>query len=541
MGTVYDLETAKRVKSPNYFVQVKNWGGSDRWFAFKPVKGATRSYILGLGNIKAISQTITPEEGRASIGSLRFSLQDKADRITALVASAVKNKEAVLWGGYDEIDESEYIPLSTNLVDGFDIGESLIEYMFKTADIQRTIKKDIFKPKTTTLTAQLNAAATTATVDDTSAFLTVVHPKLGTCGYIRIEDEIIKWTAKTATTFTIARAQFGTTDVQHSVDSDITELIVFEEHPIAIGLKVLTSTGAGTNGTYDTLPSHWSLGVSQSLVDVTQWENDAEAWIRFNKADLTYGYQFRFIYDGKVDGKRFIEDEILTVLNAYAPITVTGALSFKAFAPPVPFASLNKLDEKVAKVKSMDGGHAAIINIAFFEYDHDLIQDKYMKNIEYSDGQSISDHGESARHEISSRGLRSELNGDNIVLERWNRIKQRFKNPVPLVKVQAFYSQHLLDVGELVDLSYPKLPDTEKGIRGMDRVTEIVNKSFDIMGGAVHYDVMLTGFGRRYALYAPDTVPSYDSATDEEKNKYAFLADNNGKLGAANDEAKVFA
>lgn len=541
-NTEYLAATGARIKSPNYFIVVKDWDGADRYFAMNPVSGATRSYMVGLKGLKSISQKITPEEGKSSIGSLEFGLLDKNDRVTALLSNAIRKKTVELWAGYDGIDESKYIQLTTNLVDDFKLAENLTEYIFNTADIQRSIKSKVFKSKVTSLTAQLNAGATTASVADASAFLIVAHPSLGTCGYVRIDDEIIKWTAKGGTSFTIVRGQFGTTDAQHSNGAEVTEVIAFQEHPVAIALKVLLSTGAGTNGAYDTLPSHWSLGISQSLVKVSTWESQATDWLNFKSTDLTYGYQFRFLYDEEMEGKKFIEEEILKVLNAYAPVGADGALSFKAFAPPVPFVDLPKLDEKCVKVKGKDGGLSALINIAMFSYDHDLVQDAYLKNVEYSDGSSISAHGQSDTFTVESRGIRSDLDGANIILDRWNRIKQRFSKPVPTIQVKAFYSKHLYEAGELVNFSHANLPDFDTGSRGMvEKVLEIVNKGFDIMGGALHYDMMLTGFGQRYGLYAPDSVPAYGSATEEQKRRYLFLGDENGKVGGGTEEGYRYA
>lgn len=538
----YLAVTDDRIKSPNYFIVVKSWGGSDRYFAMKPVLGATRPYMVGLKGLKAVSQKITPEEGKSSIGTIEFGALDRNDRVTALLASAIRKKQVELWAGYDGIDESKYIQLATNLVDEITMGEALTEYIFKTSDLQRSIKTKVFKSKVTSLTAQLNAGATTATVADTTAFLTVVHPSLGTCGYIRIDNEIIKWTAKGGTSFTIARGQFGTTDAQHASGAEVKEVIVFQEHPIAIALKVLLSTGAGTNGAYDTLPSHWALGIAAALVKVSTWESQATDWLNFKSTDLTYGYQFRFIYDEEVEGKKFIEEEVLKVLNAYAPIGADGVLSFKAFAPPVPFVDLPKFDEKVVKIKAMDAGLSALINVAFFSYDHDLIQGEYLKNVEYSDGSSISAHGISDTFTVESRGIRSDLNGANIVLDRWNRLKQRFSKPVPTVQAKAFYSKHLYEAGELINFSHPRLPDLDKGTRGMvEKIIEIVNKGFDIMGGALHYDMMLTGFGQRYALYGADSLPAYGSATDEQKRRYGWYGDANGKVGGGTEEGYRYA
>ena len=541
-NTEYLASTDARVKPPNYFIVVKNWGVADRHFAMKPVLGATRNYMVGLKGLRAISQKITPEEGKSSIGTLEFGLLDKNDRVTALLASAIRKKQVELWAGYDGIDESKYIQLTTNLVDDFSMAANLTEYIFKTADIQRSIKSKVFKPKVTSLTAQLNAGATAASVADASAFLAVVQPSLGTCGYLRIDDEIIKWTAKGSTSFTIARGQFGTVDAAHSAGAEVRELIVFQEHPVSIALKVILSTGAGTNGAYDTLPSHWALGMDAALVKVSSWESQAEDWLNFKSSDLTYGYQFRFLYDGEVEAKKFIEDEILKVLNAYAPVGADGSLSFKAFAPPVPFVDLPAFDEKVMKVKSMSGGLSALINIALFSYDHDLVQDAFLKNVEYSDGSSIAAHGLSDTFTVESRGIRSDLNGAEIVLDRWNRIKQRFSKPVPTIQVQAFYSKHLYEAGELINFSHARLPDLAEGSRGMtEKVLEIVNKGFDIMGGALHYDMMITGFGQRYALYGPDSLPAYGTATEEQKQRYGWYADDNGKVGGGTEEGYRYA
>lgn len=40
------------------------------------------------------------------------------------------------------------------------------------------------------------------------------------------------------------------------------------DHPIDIALKVLTSTGGGSNGAYDTLPKSWGLGFPDYLIDL---------------------------------------------------------------------------------------------------------------------------------------------------------------------------------------------------------------------------------------------------------------------------------
>lgn len=538
----YLAHTNARVKHPNYFIVVKSWGGSDRYFSMKPVKGATRPYIVCLKGLRSVSQKITPEEGQSSIGTLSFSLLDKNDRITALLAHPIRKKRVELWGGYDELDESKYIRLATNLIEDFEVTQGLTEYSFKTADLQRSIKSKVFKPKVTSLTAGLSQGALSATVASTTGFLTVVHPSLGTCGYVRIDDEIIRWTAKGDTSFTIQRGQFNTADVAHSTDAEVKELIVFQEHPLAVALKVLTSTGEGTNGDYDTLPFHWALGIDEALVDVSKWESEGADWLKFNPTDHTLGYQFRFIYDEEAEAKKFIEEEILKPLNAYPLVSADGSLSIKAFSPPVPFVELPRLDEKVLQVKSMGGGLTAVINVVLFEYDYDFIGQQYLRNVEYSDGESISEQGQSETFKVTSRGIRTDLNGTAIIAERWARIKQRFSRPVPTIPVKAFYSKHLLEAGELVNFSHANLPDMTAGQRGAaEKIVELVNKGLDLQAGAVNYEMMMTSFGKRYCLLGPDSLPDYEEATEEQKRRYGWFGDEDGKVNSGSEEGYRYA
>lgn len=50
-----------------------------------------------------------------------------------------------------------------------------------------------------------------------------------------------------------------------------------EGHPIESAMKVWMSTGAGTNGTYDTLPSLWGYDISQGFFDIGDMENERDS------------------------------------------------------------------------------------------------------------------------------------------------------------------------------------------------------------------------------------------------------------------------
>lgn len=69
-------------------------------------------------------------------------------------------------------------------------------------------------------------------------------------------------------TLTAASGRLNTTAKDASIGNEVViYAYVGQEHPVDIVLKVLTSTGTGINGAYDTLPKSWGLGIPASMVD----------------------------------------------------------------------------------------------------------------------------------------------------------------------------------------------------------------------------------------------------------------------------------
>jgi hypothetical protein len=85
------------------------------------------------------------------------------------------------------------------------------------------------------------------------------------------------YTGTTATSFTgVTDGALGTDTGNNAavVASDVAEVAYMVGHPIVVALRLLHSTGAGTNGAYDTLPQSWGYGLPTSLVD----QDDAQAF-----------------------------------------------------------------------------------------------------------------------------------------------------------------------------------------------------------------------------------------------------------------------
>jgi len=70
-------------------------------------------------------------------------------------------------------------------------------------------------------------------------------------------------------------AQFATTGSNAVTGDKIQEVCWVNRHPVDMARRILTSTGAGTNGTHDTLPKAWGLGIPADLIDVDGFSQTA--------------------------------------------------------------------------------------------------------------------------------------------------------------------------------------------------------------------------------------------------------------------------
>lgn len=124
-------------------------------------------------------------------------------------------------------------------------------------------------PTETDVTVNYTAGTATLTVTSTAGF----ERETGGSYMIKITQGASSYyltaTGSTATTFTgcSATGKLGTTAVNVTVGAVVESVAYIFGHPIDIARKVFASTGAGTNGAYDTLPASWGLGLPDSLLD----------------------------------------------------------------------------------------------------------------------------------------------------------------------------------------------------------------------------------------------------------------------------------
>lgn len=152
---------------------------------------------------------------------------------------------------------------------------------------------------------------------------------------------------------------FGTSHSATSAGNAIAEVMLAVGHPLEIAAKILTSTGSGSNGVYDTLPESWGLGIPADCVDLrdivsfrdlTQPSSGADDWRWVQPSAVAdpgsslaaflnpCGY-FLTQHQGRVTARAALEPWLDTVpghITITDAMIVPGSLRYDAWDPDSP-------------------------------------------------------------------------------------------------------------------------------------------------------------------------------------------------------------
>lgn len=205
-----------------------------------------RSYISLNGTTTTINQQLRQDEGAASsVSSVQIEIIDKDNFMTSLITPGAQITDilatkATLYFGFKETAWPEdYIPIFKGIID--DISAGLGTVTLNIAHPDQKKRQRIFEKAETKLNGTITDADVTITVTDTSSFLT---PPADTSfqTYIQIDDEIIRYTGVTATTFTgCTRAQFNTLAAAHDDQADVASRYRLTGNSIDLALKIMLS------------------------------------------------------------------------------------------------------------------------------------------------------------------------------------------------------------------------------------------------------------------------------------------------------------
>lgn len=522
VSTQYARLAGKQPQAPIYIV---TFAGIPTRYATGPVTsplGATKNYLripTGAG------QQITVDEGRSSISSINFSILDKDGEITQLVFQyPMPNRQATVKMGFAGMAEESYANVFVGQVLTYTLDKDNTFYIFQTTDLQRLAKQNIFDAATA-LTGNATSGDTTLNVGNTAAFPAAT----GTTGYLRIENEVISYTGKTGTTFTgCTRAQLGTTAAAHTSGTAVKNLIFLLGNPLTLALQILTSTGAGTNGAYDVLPACSGLGIPQAQVNVARFERERDRW--------TLSMVFQFEESDATEAKKFIEEQIYTLIPAYPVTDNNGLLSVKVAAPPLPTdqAAQQALTDDNMTDRPTFMGNALdhyFFNELDLSFNFNFITGAFASFSIYADATSQAAYGQVAPRSMDSRGMRTANMSQANIDAFGSRFLKRYATPSPLLEAKAFLNTRQIEVGDVLPLTSAKLPNLATGKIGVvAQLVEVISAAPQYDQGKVVFQLLNTpySYGRRYAGISPSTQPPtnfpvYTAATPAQRN-FGFIS-----------------
>jgi len=274
-------------------------------------------------------------------------------------------------------------------------------------------------------------------------------------------------------------------------------------NPIRIALQVITSTGAGTNGDYDTLSAGNGIGLDVALIDIAGIEQMWAEWFT--------GVRFDFVIEGKETAKKWLEKEIFKVLNIYPGVDGSGRFSMRPMKPILVGRSslVGLTSDNMLKLPTYDMNLSALINELETSYDYSAATDKFISLDYHLETDSINNRGPGNDVlEIKSKGIESDYNGTELMAERARRIFQRYA--VPPIKIQAEGDISLMinEAGDVIPIDCELLPDWPTGQRGLaGENLEIITRAVDYAAGKVKFDLLGTGFGQQtFCVISPEMV-----------------------------------
>jgi hypothetical protein len=457
-----------------------------RWFPF-----------LKADSIGSMSQKVDPVNGVSSIGSLDITITDYNNMVSNIIKAAdeaghgLRRQRIAIYALHKGNDwVSDKVCMRTMQVQELRLTQ-LNEYTITASDVQRQMQKTIFNPYSTTLSGAIaTTGAITPAVADSRKFTAVASVKYGTVGFIKIDDEILRWTAKTETpssgtyTFTIGavdRGLFGSVAAVHSDGATVSEVIVLNENPIIMALKILESSGVpGTNGTYDAYPARWGCNMDSTndideagILEVGKLLTGLS-----NTPAAANGTQFEFVINKGVEAKQFIEDSIWKILGSFGFVRGDGRYGIKAYSDLANASKENAsvtLDRNaVVRWGELAYNYSDLTNQVWIEYDeYPKLSDKFIRTAIFVDSVSIKKWGEAKQLKYKAYGVIATSDFASRLYQVFQRVLSRYSRPPMQIPLTLLPRYHDIEIGDISRVNLP-IRDVFTGA-SLDRAFEIIS------------------------------------------------------------------
>jgi hypothetical protein len=281
-------------------------------------------------------------------------------------------------------------------------------------------------------------------------------------------------------------------------------------------------------------PEGWALyqpGKDETLINPNPYLD--VAGILALRDTLFSGDWFTFKLTRPVDGKQWLEDQILKVLGLYTIVRADGRLSLKGMKSPLasqPVMALNPRNVMgIPEVARRPVINVVTVRFSADDSERETAARQYQDEVTFQQATSIALYKQRYKQQIEADGLRLASGGLLRAFLLADRIFRRHAFGTPAYRVRAFLSAIALEPGDLVWFSHPLVPDFQTGSAGLNNVIcEVSERQPNYAEGYVEFELLDTRFmslTRPYQIAAASAgVPTWGNATPAQRAQYMFLS-----------------
>lgn len=358
-----------------------------------------------------------------------------------------------------------------------------------------------------------------SSVDSTQITIPVQNiSEYSSSGYVRIDDEILKYTGKTATELTgISRGQFNTLAANHDEDTKVQQCVYYEDETVSDIL-------------YDMLVNYTTI--DSSFIPKADWDEIMGIWLA--------GYLFTRLLS--------VPESVFNVLqelfeNAQIFVwwdEIDKEIKLKPIALPLPGEQINLYtDNDLLKdsiiVKENIKERASQVRIDYF-LNNQIDDTSKTENYKYAfirvdtDAESSSEWAAPAYKDIKGMWIRNA----GIANEITGRMLYRLAD-VPLeVDIKLDAKDANIKVGDFVRILTNNIQDIN-GAADL-KLFIVIEEKESVQGSVYNYKLMEYKIPKgRYGLIGANTLLDYTAESVANTNKYAFICGNDGKMSNGDD------
>jgi len=244
------------------------------------------------------------------------------------------------------------------------------------------------------------------------------------------------------------------------------------------------------------------------------------------------GDWFEFQITRPIDGKQFIESQILKVLGLYLIVRADGRLALKSMKSPEAQTPVMALNQKnIVGIPATN--RQRIVNVVTVKLNVEnsgvtTAARAYDYQVTFEQQESLIRYNQIFQQQIEATGLVLPYGGTMRAQMIADRIFRRHAFAPPVYKVKAFLSTVGVELGDFVWLTHPLVADFQTGKLGLTSVVcEVLGKTPNYAQGSVEFDLLDTRFINLTTPYyiapAASGVPGWTGASAAQKAQYMFI------------------